>query len=269
MEFLITGDENVEYEEYFTKKHFSGNETLKMLSIGSGTCSHELKLAELKPNWEIECYDFSNLLMEQTKKTAQEKQLQNIHFFSENVLTQPFEENHYDIVFFHASLHHFDKIDSFLKSVVIKTLKMGGYLVVNEFVGNDRLQFSKEQICTINKAIQAIPKKYRKIYKANFYKKKFYGSGVLRMIAADPSECVDSSSILPAIYKYFDTVEEKFYGNNIIMSALKDIAHHFAVEDDEKTAILKKVFEIEDCFLQNHPSDFVFGIYRLKNGKVS
>lgn len=46
---------------------------------------------------------------------------------------------------------------------------------------------------------------------------------------------------------------------------MKDIAHHFVETDEEKTEVLKKIFEIEDDFLKKHPSDLVFGIYRLKN----
>ena len=84
------------------------------------------------------------------------------------------------------------------------------------------------------------------------------------MIVADPSECVDSFSIIPAIHERFDIVEEKFYGNNILQSALKDISHHFVELNPIKVKVLHEIFELEDELLKNHPSDFVFGIYQLK-----
>ncbi|MBU4537541.1 MAG: class I SAM-dependent methyltransferase [Weeksellaceae bacterium] len=261
---LITGDEKQLYEDYLTKNYFKDKTNLKLLSLGSGVCSHEIKLAELRPDWEIHCYDFSEKLLQLAAESAKENKLNNIHFFAENVVTYNFEPESYDIVFFHASLHHFDQIDHFLKNVVVKSLKAGGHLIINEFVGNNRLQYSREQIKYINKVIDLIPKKFRKIFKTGLYKNSYSGSGVLRMIVADPSECVDSISILPAIHSCFNTIEEKPYGNNLLQSALKDISHHFVNPDSERKEILEKIFDLEDEFLMTNKSDFVFGIYQLK-----
>lgn len=82
------------------------------------------------------------------------------------------------------------------------------------------------------------------------------------MIIADPSECIDSSSIMPSIHTHFKTIIEKPYGGNILMSALRDISHHFYKLDDEKELILNNLFNIEDEYLKNNQSDFVFGIYQ-------
>ncbi len=84
------------------------------------------------------------------------------------------------------------------------------------------------------------------------------------MIISDPSECVDSESILPTIYKHFNVIIEKPFGGNILMSTLKDISHHFIDTTIEKEAILNKIFEFEDNYLLEHKSDFVFGVYELK-----
>ena len=86
------------------------------------------------------------------------------------------------------------------------------------------------------------------------------------MKIADPSECVDSEGIMPAINNYFDVVVEKPYGNNLLQSVFKDIAHHFQGEnlEPEKLEILHKIFALEDEFLLKNPSDMVFGIYQLK-----
>ncbi|WP_246008083.1 methyltransferase domain-containing protein [Kaistella jeonii] len=221
-------------------------------------------MAELNPNCEIECYDFSDELLKKAKEISDEKNLKNISFHAENIMEYHFDSKKYDVVFFHASLHHFDHIPEFLQKVVIKNLVPNGLLIINEFVGSNWLQYSKLQLKYINKAISIIPKEYRKIFKTNIYKNNYYGSGILRMIIADPSECVDSISILPAIHEKFNTIEEKFYGNNILQSALKDISHHFVELNPEKKKVLHQIFDMEDELLEKHPSDFVFGIYEMK-----
>ena len=261
---LITENEDQPYENYISEKYFQYRSKVKILALGSGICSHEILLAELNPNCEIECYDFSDELLLKAKSVAEEKKLKNISFHAENILKYDFEQKKYDAVFFHAALHHFDHIPEFLNQLVIKNLCPQGLLIINEFVGANRLQYSKIQLHFINKAIALIPMEYRKIFKTNIYKKRFSGSGVLRMVVADPSECVDSQSIIPAIHHKFDVVEEKFYGNNILQSALKDIAHHFVELTPSKKKVLQEIFDLEDEFLQKHPSDFVFGIYQLK-----
>ncbi len=144
-------------------------------------------------------------------------------------------------------------------------IKPNGLLIINEFVGATRHQFSKNQIAAINKAIALIPKKYRVRFKSRFLKNKYRGVGTLRMIIADPSECVDSSSIMPSIHKHFNTVLEKPYGGNLLMSAFRDISHHFYDIDKEKQQILEEIFLLEDEFLKHNPSDFVFGIYQNNN----
>lgn len=262
---LITGNEDTVYEEYLTYNYFQNRKDVKVLALGTGVCSHEIRLAELNPHWEIHCYDFSDELLKKAKEISDQKKLNNIFYFAENILTYSFKQKKYDVVFFHASLHHFDNINQFLENVVIKSLVNNGTLIINEFVGNNRLQYSKIQLSYINRALKQIPKKYRRIFKTNIYKSKYYGSGIIRMVITDPSECVDSKSILPAIHEKFDVIEEKPYGNNIIQSVFKDIAHHFIDLNPEKKAVLENVFRLEDELLLNHPSDFVFGIYKLKS----
>ncbi len=267
---LITGNENKSYEEFLSENYFQEVKNIKLLSLGSGVCSHEIKLAELNPNWEVHCFDFSDELLKKAKEISDRKSITNIKYFAENVLEFQFGSNTYDIVFFHASLHHFDNIHAFLENVVNRILKKNGHLIINEFVGNNRLQYSKIQIKYINKALNLIPKNYRKIFKTNIYKNHYYGSGILRMKIADASECVDSISILPAIHANYETILEKNYGNNLLQSVFKDIAHHFVPENNsilssEKQEILNKIFKLEDEFLKNNQSDMVFGIYKLNN----
>ena len=194
---MITGNEEMLYEDYFTSKYFNKTDQLKVLALGSGVCSHEIRLAQLMPNWEIHCFDFSDELLKVAKQISDKENLTNIFYHAENILKYDFKKEEYDVVFFHASLHHFDHIEQFMDDVVVKSLKPGGYLVINEYVGKNRLQYSDLQISYINKAIKSIPKKYRQVFKTNIYKNSYQGSGLARMIIADPSECADSKAFCP------------------------------------------------------------------------
>jgi ubiquinone/menaquinone biosynthesis C-methylase UbiE len=261
---MITGNSEMTYEEYMSSTVFSGESSLKMLSIGSGVCTHELSLAELNPHWDILCIDFSNNLIETAKANAQARGLKNVQFVAANIYEYQLPDNFFDVVFFHQSLHHFARIDEFIPHKVMKTLNGNGKLVINEYVGPSRLQYPQKQLKAISRCIQLTDKPYRRMYKSHLYKTNFYGSGLLRMIVSDPSECIDSAAILPTIHKHFNTVYEKPFGGNILMCALKDIAHHYVEMDPQKSENLQRMMDFEDQYLLRNKSDFLFGIYQKR-----
>lgn len=258
---MICGDENVEYKDYFMKKFFEGKNDLKLLSLGSGECAHEIELGGYSNFSEITCVDINQANLDLGKKSAAENGLKNMKFLNADVNKYDLPKDYYDIVYFSHSLHHFEEIEKFLEQKIKPCLKPGGKLILHEFVGPNRLQFPKKQIKGINTALQLIDKKYRIRHKTSMVKNNYYGPGLLRMIIADPSECVDSASILPAIYKNFSVIEEKPYGGNILAGAFKEIAHHFIKENPEKKKILQDLFDFEDDFLKENQSDYLFAIY--------
>ena len=94
------------------------------------------------------------------------------------------------------------------------------------------------------------------------HKNKVTGPGIIRMILADPSECIESSKILPIIHQNFNILIEKPFGGSILSSVLKDIADHFFSVNAEKQEILETLFKIEDNYLKKNQSDFIFGMYK-------
>lgn len=259
--FLVTGHKNLDYTTFFVENYLQHKKGLKLVSLGSGISANEIKLAQYSNFEEIICIDIAKDQMLEAEASAKRLGLKNISFVCADFNTYDIPKEYYDIVFFHSSLHHFDNMTHFVATTIKNSLKPNGLLVINEYVGPTRLQFPKSQILKINEALKLIPKTYRTRYKSNLLKKRFYGSGIIRMIIADPSECIDSAMILPAIHANFKTVVEKPYGGNILMNALKDISHHFADLDAPKTEVLESLFAFEDEYLKTNPSDFVFGVY--------
>lgn len=264
---MVTGDKNVDFIDFTVYNFLNNKQKLKMLSLGSGNCISELKFASFNNFDKILCTDIPEIPLKNAKSVAIKKQLKNIEFEVQDANTFSFPKNYYDIVYFRASLHHFKNIDNLVGKLIKDTLKPNGLLIIDEYVGPNRIQLPKYQIIAINKAIKIIPKEFRKRYKLNLHKNKVYGPGIIRMKIADPSECVESEKILPAIHNNYRTVFEGNYGGNILMTTLKDIAHHFIDLTKKKEQILNKLFAFEAEYLKDHSSDFVFGIY--ENNKTT
>ncbi len=261
---LITGDKNVFYEDYFVQKYLAGRCKLKLLSLGSGVCSHELRFAAHACFDQVKCIDFSDVVLSEAAENASKAGLKNMVFEVNDVNTMQIPTQEYDVILFHSSLHHFKNLDALLQKVK-NGLKNTGLLVINEYVGKNRIQLSIAQVKEINRLLKhEIPDAFKIRQITGMRKNNFTGPGWLRMIISDPSEAIESEKILPLLRKYFVELEEKNIGGNIVIFLLKDIAHHFDKETEEANHLLNKIFELEDKFLQSHPSDMVFGVYRAK-----
>lgn len=261
---LISGDENIDKTEYLFKELLKGRNNLRLLSLGSGACEYEMSLSEYSCFSKITCVDLAKNRIETAKKIAKAKDICNMEFICRSIYDLEFKNDNFDIVLFNSSLHHFKPVEELIKTKVVSYLKSDGYLVINEYVGPNRMQYPKKQIEIINKGLKLIDKEYRVLFGTSLLKKKYYGSGIIRMIIADPSECIESVKIIPAIHEAFDVVVERPYGGNILAPVLKDIAYNFLDLDENKIDNLERLFKFEDEYLKSNKSDFVFGVYKMK-----
>ena len=261
---LITGMEEEEYPDYIVKKYLNVRNNLTLLSPGCGTGSKELKFTKFNNFKLIDAFDISPNRIATAKESADRMGGKNITFAISDIMSFKFENNKYDIVLFDSSLHHVKEL-GYILAEVYRCLKDDGILVINEYVGPARFQWSKKQMRVSNEALEVLPSKFKRRWQNNSLKSKIYRPGILRMIISDPSEAVKSQNILPIIYQHFNILEEKPYGGNILHLTLKDISHNFINETDETVQLMKQLIKIEDDFLaKGNKSDFIFGVYSKK-----
>ena len=261
--YLISGNPNCLYEDYVVSKVLSDKENLKMLSIGCGGGHHELRFAKYNNFSSILGIDLAPKLIEKANKMANENGYSNLKYEVHNFYDFKLENQTFDVIHFYANLHHLKPVNAVLEKVKI-ALKKDGYLIIHEYVGADRFQFSKYQIKAVNELLKSIPKNLRTKYLTNSIKRKIHIPGLIRMILADPSEAVDSNSIRPMLQKRFSSIIEVELGGNILQLLFKDIAHHFVNPTNDGLHILKRTFEKEKEFIDTKKSDFIFGIYQPK-----
>jgi len=258
---LITGTEEEEYSSYLVRKYLKDKTDLKLLSPGCGTGTKELKFATFKNFSSIEAFDLSPQRVEFAREASEKKGAKNISYSVSDAESFNYDENKYDVILFDSFLHHIKDLDDVLKKVY-KSLKQDGILVINEYVGPSRFQWSNEQLKMANEALKELPTSFRKRWQNNKIKSNIYRPGLLRMILADPTEAVNSDLILPKIHERFKMREEKPFGGNILHLSLKDISHNFNEENEETVKWIQRLFQIEDEFLaKGNNSDFIFGVY--------
>lgn len=260
---MISGYSDIYYEQFFVEKYLESKNNISMLSLGCGDGTHELNFASY-PNFKnIVGIDLSEDRISFANQRVSEMNLHNIKFVCNNANNMSLATEKFDIVHFNNSLHHFKNIKNLLPEITKKYLKDDGFILINEYVGPNRLQWSDIQIEYTNKTLKELPIKYKKRFLSNSIKNKFSGPGLLRMLLSDPSEAVDSESILPTLKSNYITIDEKFYGGNLLMHLLKDIAHNYYDDNSESETILKKLFMVEDELIKiENKSLMMFGIYK-------
>lgn len=258
----ISGDENNIYEAYVCTKYFAGQSNLKLLSIGCGEGLHDRNFAKHSCFSHIDAIDISQGSIQKAIEKAARENLK-INYFVGDFKSVNFEKEAYDVILFDSSLHHFSDVKATLEQDVKPLLKENGKVVVFEYCGPNRLQYTSKQLQKANEILQSLPKKYKLLYDNTSYKNKVYRPGLLRMFLVDPSEAPDSSAIPSSVNAVFQKLEEHQLGWNILHILLKGISHNFINDEPETKELLHKLFREEDQFvLKENCSDAIFGVYQ-------
>ena len=247
--YIITGDQNVNFREYIAKKYLSKG-SLNALSLGCGYGLTELEWAKLGVFKSIDAYDLSENRIKQAAINAKQKGFSDVINFHVGDVNLIDVKDYYDVVIAEGILHHLSLLNEALKKIN-KFLKPNGYLIINEFVGPTRFQWTKRQLEVINGLLSIIPSKYTRLYNSNLNKPKVFKPSLLRMILSDPSEAVESSKISPLLYEAFDVLEVKEFGGTILHLLFDGIAQNFLSEDIETKFWLKICFDVEDQLLMS------------------
>lgn len=87
------------------------------------------------------------------------------------------------------------------------------------------------------------------------------------VVADDPSEAVRSAEILPVLRHYFEIVEEKNWGGNIVQYLLHGIAGNFTDDDENSQALIRMLLNIEETLIScgEFESDFAYIVAQKRN----
>ena len=263
---MISGDENTEPADYVAAEWLAGKRQLLALSVGCGTGREEVRWARTGRFRRIDAYDLSEPRIREAARYAKaEGCADKIRFHAADVRELKAPKGTYDVVIAEGALHHLSPLAdviSFLESA----LKPGGYLVLKDFVGPSRFQWTGRQLEAVDCLLAVLPERYRRRWMTGTVKRRFFRPSRLSMLLSDPSEAAESSRILPLLSEWFEPVERTGIGGTLLHLLFNDIAHNFLSEDAESRRLLRLCFAAEDKLLASRElaSDFVFGVFRKR-----
>ena len=262
---LVCGDPRADILDYIADTYLCAAEPLNGLSLGSGRGNVEIQLASRCRFDKLLGYELSGKLVRFANKLACGSGRAEVVFERGDVLRMRLSENQYDVVLGWHSLHHFRCVEDILRSVA-RSLKPSGLLLLFEYVGPNRFQWTEEQLAESNSMLQKIPLSYRKRWGLDEYKAHVHRPGLLRMLLADPSEAVESEVIRPALAKFFAPVRVVEVGGALLHPVFHDIGGNFPVDDPRANEIVEGCIRRESRLMQAGAikSDFLLGVYSVK-----
>ncbi len=175
------------------------------LSVGCGLGNFERDLVRLDLVERVLGLEISPVCVaEATRLAAVEGTSDRIAYRCADAWGEIARARDLDAIFFHASLHHFDRLDE-MAELLARALKPGGLLYLDEYVGPARDEWQPTHELRWNWHYYRLPRSVRRV-------------GRIRppVNDEDPTEAVASSSIRPSVARRFRVLEDRGYGGNLL-----------------------------------------------------
>ena len=179
------------------------------LSVGCGTGNLERDLVAKGITRRIVGIDVAEAPLAHARQLAREAGLDGaieyLRADAWSLLPEVTERGGFDSIFFHHSLHHFERPADLL-GLARRTLIPGGVLYLDEYVGPSMADWSPRRLLLPNLAYRALPRALRHE----------------RTVPApsnpdDPTESIASAEIMAGVERWFRVLERRDYGGNLLL----------------------------------------------------
>ena len=213
----------------------------RALSLGCGLGTFERAARRIGLADEIEGVDASEASLEIARTAATEEGLSGITYRAGNLNTLTLPRSRYDLIAFHASLHHVRSVEKLLARVD-RALTPGGVLFLEEWIGPSRTEWTAARLSRLRTLYSKLPESWR-------------AHEVLQAPIArdDPSEAVRSSAIVPSVRRLFHVLAERPYGGHLVALILSQLIHE-RVPAADRAALIERLLAQEDADLAADPS---------------
>lgn len=236
-----TGDPAREWLGSWARRWFVRDDT-RVLVLGCGEGWLERSIAHWPFIANIHAVDFAAEAVERARELAPPKITYDVVDLNRDELPA----DAYDIVIAHSVLHHVENLEHAYAQIE-RTMRAGATLIVNEYVGPNRFQFSDRVLEIMNTLSRCLgyPERRR--------------PSVEEMIANDPTEAVRAEELIAFTERQFDVVDRRDIGGTILQHLLYEIALDFRWDVPRERAIVEMLCEIEAMLIDAAaiPCDFV------------
>lgn len=241
-------------------EHYSIPRDGAWLSLGSGTGKHEVRCRQEGLCAAVDAYDIAPEAVGIARSAAQAAGVQGTNFQVRDFEEMSFPSEHYDVLFAAMALHHMRDLEAVVQRIK-GSLKLGGWLIADEYVGPSRFQFPDHQVTVINELLSLLPQRYRYDYVHDVVKSRYERRPVEFWLQADPSEAACSDQIEVTLRRHFGRLDSLPYGGSILGPLLEHIIGNFDPKREDDVAIIRLLGYIEHALIERGLLENDFAIF--------
>jgi SAM-dependent methyltransferase len=211
------------------------------LSWGCGLGALERVAIRMGLVREIDAFDVSPLSLKDAQELSDKEGLAGINYRVGDFNDPDLPSRRYDIVFFHASLHHVAAIERLFRRLSF-ALKPRGAVYVDEFVGPSRDRWSPADLKLAQALFDMLPEEAKSRAELPF-----------PIEPNDPSEAIRSSEIGKFLNEFFEIAEWRPYGGQLVDLIMPYLRPGWA-DSPEGFRYIQAFLEIEDYELAKYPA---------------
>ncbi len=261
----LSGDTQIGWVAHLKRCHFQ-QPRRRGLSLGCGSGAVVIDALQLGIVEQMEGVDISDAAVAVARAAANRAGLADRARWRAANVNGLALDGPYDLIVFEQSLHHVDALDAVLDRCHA-ALASDGLLVINEYVGPDRFQWSDEAERLMNAMLALLPDSHRRDPDSGALKTQMRRADPQAVIALDPSEAIHSGAIVQACAARFETVERRDFGGTLLQFMLADIAANFDPDEPRDVALLRLMSLLETELIRCGAidSDFIYAVYRRRD----
>jgi 2-polyprenyl-3-methyl-5-hydroxy-6-metoxy-1,4-benzoquinol methylase len=239
-----TGDPAIDWIDHSASLLASFTKPINLLSVGCGFGAIERLLRRRDYCQHIHGGDIAGAAIEAATKTAEAEHLEGVTYEVADLNRAEFPKEKYHAVYAHACLHHVFHLEHLLDQIKW-TLKPGGLLVVQEYVGPSQMQFPQEHLYLADVFLKAIPERYRRMRDGRV-KQQAARLPLDRMNSSDPSEAIRASEIVPLIASRFEIKHFRYLRGTLLLLVFNEIAGNFLEGDLEIVPLVDALITLDN-----------------------
>lgn len=202
----VSGSPEVDWLQYTLHAYLPDQLPVeRCLSLGCGKGPLERSLARLNAFVTRDACDIAEGSITSARQAARNEGYCHIHYEVRDINYLVLPKRTYGVIWVASAMHHFERLEHICEQMA-QALKANGILVLNEYIGASRYQFSQRQQEIIQAALRLLPLRYRRLTPAWIEARRSQTLRRSRNIGWLLKRFVDKvkdRSLLPAIQRKF------------------------------------------------------------------
>lgn len=239
------------FYKYAMESTQNQNEMAHILSIGSGNCDSEVRLAkQLKSNginnFVVTCLDINSTMLQRGHVLAQQHEVTELVDFEKGDFNHWKPKKKYDLVIANQCLHHVVELEHLYDSIY-QSLAKNGKFITSDVIGRNGHMRWPEALNELKKVWKSMPDRYKYNHAMKRFEKKFINHDC----SIEGFEGIRAQDVLPLLFNQFKFELFIPFANLILIFVDRSFGSNFDVENPEDIRFIDEIHSLDEYLINN------------------